>query len=408
MLRAGVLLSLCVAAEASATTAARLNPPASIAAAGDSITAAFNTGDRAFTDAPANSWSTGTSIDVNSQYQRLLDLTPDVSGNNRNVARSGDRMADLVAQVATLTEPLPGYITILLGANDVCTPSEGAMTKVSDFRAQFEAGLAAISAAAPDAIVFVASIPDVKQLWALFRFDPSAQTIWEPNVFNPDGICQSMLANPESDAQVDVDRRERVRQHIIALNTQLAEVCSQNLRCRFDGHAVFEHPFTAEDVSTRDYFHPSVTGQGTLAATTWGATFDFTDTTAPVTTDVQTTYANGNGEVALTATDAAGVRGIEVQVDGGPWTTYAGPILVTPTTSLEFRAIDSNGNVEASRMWVYQSAGTGTPGPGGGDDGSVPTIPDTGTSGCGCTSASAPSFAAALLLGLALLRRRRG
>ena len=37
-----------------------VNYPNSIASTGDSITRAFNTGSVPFTDAPANSWSTGT------------------------------------------------------------------------------------------------------------------------------------------------------------------------------------------------------------------------------------------------------------------------------------------------------------------------------------------------------------
>lgn len=405
-----LLSSIALATSAWATTAAQVNPPTSIGATGDSITRAFNTGSTAWTDAPQNSWSTGTSLAVNSQYDRLLDLTPDISGRNINAAWSGDRMGDLVTQAATFTAPLPRYITVLLGANDVCAPTEASMTPVATFREQLEAGLAAIYEANPDALVFVASIPDVKQLWALFRFDSAAQTIWAPNVFNPNGICQSMLENPESDAKADADRRERVRQHIVSLNSQLALVCAQYLRCRFDGNAVFDYPFTTDDVSTRDYFHPSSIGQASLAANTWAATFDFTDSTPPVTTDVQTTFPNGNAEVALSATDSAGVRGIEYRLDGAlGWTVYSTPLLTTPSTSLEFRAIDNNGNVEASRMWIYQAPPVGSPVADGGQGGSVPTIPEEPASGagCGCTSTPGPTLAGALIFALASIRRRR-
>jgi hypothetical protein len=34
---------------------------------------------------------------------------------------------------------------------------------------------------------------------------------------------------------------------------------------------VFNTPFVRSDVSTRDYFHPSVAGQSKLAAITWAA-----------------------------------------------------------------------------------------------------------------------------------------
>ena len=41
------------------------------------------------------------------------------------------------------------------------------------------------------------------------------------------------------------------------------------LPCKFDGNAVSGYQFTPNDVSTLDYFHPSVTGQSRLASLTW-------------------------------------------------------------------------------------------------------------------------------------------
>jgi hypothetical protein len=39
--------------------------------------------------------------------------------------------------------------------------------------------------------------------------------------------------------------------------------------CRFDDLAVFNYHFTAGQVSRLDYFHPSLSGQATLASITW-------------------------------------------------------------------------------------------------------------------------------------------
>ena len=68
-----------------------------------------------------------------------------------------------------------------------------------------------------------------------------------------------MLANPQSTAQVDVDRRNRVRQRVVDFNTQLAQVCSANVHCRFDNNTVFNTVFVPSDVSTRDQ-PPASTG----------------------------------------------------------------------------------------------------------------------------------------------------
>ena len=64
-----------------------------------------------------------------------------------------------------------------------------------------------------------------------------------------------------------------MRQRNIDFNTQLETICEQEFaaRCRYDQNAAFNTKFTVADVSTRDYFHPSVAGQTKLAAVSWAA-----------------------------------------------------------------------------------------------------------------------------------------
>ena len=84
-----------------------------------------------------------------------------------------------------------------------------------------------------------------------------------------------MLANPWSNSSADVARRARVRQRNIDYNTVLGQVCATYTLCRFDSNAVFNTAFVRSDVTTRDYFHPSVNGQAKLAAITWNAAVGF-------------------------------------------------------------------------------------------------------------------------------------
>ena len=42
--------------------------------------------------------------------------------------------------------------------------------------------------------------------------------------------------------------------------------------CRYDGGIVAATEFVAADISTRDYFHPSLAGQVKLASITWPKT----------------------------------------------------------------------------------------------------------------------------------------
>lgn len=138
------------------------------------------------------------------------------------------------------------------------------MTTVANFTAQFVTAMDTITTGAPNAVVYVVSIPDIYHLWEIYHDSFVARTVW--NTFD---VCQSMLANPGSTAQADVDRRGRVSARNAALNQALESVCAAYRQCVWDGYSVFNADFTRSDVTTRDYFHPSIAGQAKLAAVTW-------------------------------------------------------------------------------------------------------------------------------------------
>ena len=211
---------------------------------------------------PSNSWSTGGANwdGTRSHYERIRALNPDISGRNFNDSVSGTRMNDGPRQAFKAVGQQVGYVTILLGGNDVCTPSPGTMTPVATFRSQFRRTLNILISGLPSrARIFVASIPDVYRLWELFRDYDAAQHVWD--VAN---ICQSLLFPSRTEQE-----RQMVRQRNIDFNTVLAQECAVFARCRFDDDAVFNHAFARADVSQLDYFHPSLAGQTDLAAVTW-------------------------------------------------------------------------------------------------------------------------------------------
>ncbi len=263
---AALLLIVLLTALSTPDSAAAAALPNSIASTGDSMTRAFNTGPVPFTDATWNSWSTGTAASVNSLYLRILAQNASIAGKNYNDAKTGANMADLNGQVLTAVSQNVDYVTILMGANDVCASSESAMTPVQTFHDQFVQAMESLKNSARSPRVYVVSIPDVYHLWELFHKDQSARTAWAAI-----GLCQSLLANPTSTAQADADRRARVRQRNIDFNTQLQQVCGQYPQCHFDGNAVFDAKVVKRDVSTRDYFHPSLDGQAKLATVAWNA-----------------------------------------------------------------------------------------------------------------------------------------
>jgi PKD repeat protein len=272
-------LSLLVGAAPATAAAASAPMPTSIAAVGDSITQAASSAGSLGADAPQNSWSTGTSASVNSHYLRLLGLGADISGRAYNRSVSGAKMVNLDTQMLALDSINPDYLTVLIGGNDLCTDTVGGMTSVTAFHDQFQQAMTTLTSVSPNTHVYVVSIPNVYQLWQLFKGNFWARFIWSAA-----GICQSLLANPTSTQSADVQRRETVRQRNIAFNAQLADVCAQFDSCLFDNDAVFNTPFTTGDVSG-DYFHPSVAGQAKLASVTWNAGFTWTSSPPPPVND---------------------------------------------------------------------------------------------------------------------------
>jgi lysophospholipase L1-like esterase len=258
-----VLSLVCLAVLPNTTSLASTSPrvPTSMAAIGDSMTKAADVCCW-YGDHPANSWTTGSASwdSVHSHYERILALKPAITGHNYNDAVSGARMSDAPRQAASAVSQGAKYVTILMGANDLCTSSLSSMTPMTTFRSEFQQTLSTLEAGLPaGAHIFVSSIPNLYQLWRLFHDDSTAELVWAAA-----HICQSMLSplNTDADRQAVLSREK-------AYNDALMGECAQYANCRFDDYAVFNYAFIKSQVSKLDYFHPSLAGQTALAEVTW-------------------------------------------------------------------------------------------------------------------------------------------
>jgi lysophospholipase L1-like esterase len=247
------------AARAAAGVAAAPALPDSMAAIGDSITQAVDVC-CLYGNWPGHSWSTGhVPLDgIASHYERIRAQNPAIRGHRWNNAVSGAQMADAPGQARRTVDQGAQYVTVLMGANDLCG-WDGALTPTATFRAQFTETLDVLRTGLPGSHVFVASIPNLHQLWSILRTDPVAQVVWQAA-----GICPSMLNffNSPADRQAVIDRQAE-------LNQVLEDVCATWSHCRFDNYLIYNYTFTRAMVSKLDYFHPSLKGQATLAALTW-------------------------------------------------------------------------------------------------------------------------------------------
>ncbi|UGQ14101.1 GDSL-type esterase/lipase family protein [Yinghuangia sp. ASG 101] len=235
-----------------------------MAALGDSITRAYDACSIPLKDCPSKSWATGD--DVDSQAKRL-GLPRDAVYNN---ARTGARMSDLAEQARATVGQRVEYVTVLMGANDACRDKESQMTSVADYERQFREGLAVLRQGLPGVRVLVVSVPDIARLWEVARGERMARLVWSR------GICQTMLADPESTKPGDIERRQRVRDRVTAYNDVLRRVCGEWAdQCRYDGGVVNAHRFGKGDLSHWDWFHPGGKGQGILADLTTRAGYSW-------------------------------------------------------------------------------------------------------------------------------------
>jgi lysophospholipase L1-like esterase len=263
---AATAISTLAGVGSSALTAHAAAPPLpnSMASTGDSITRAYDVGSCCvFSDAPQYSWSTGTDPQVNSQYQRLLALNPGISGHVFNDAVTGAKMAALDGQLTTVAGQHVDYVTVLMGANDVCTSTIAGMTPTVTFKTQFHTALANFFAASPATRMQLVSIPNIYQLWQVGKDNANAQSTWSFY-----GICQSMLARSNTEAD-----RQTVLAQNRADNDALRDECALFANCLWDKYVGFNFPFPFSDLSTVDYFHPNFNGQNDAATGTWNASY---------------------------------------------------------------------------------------------------------------------------------------
>src|ERR671913_991541 len=171
--------------------------PAGMAAIGDSITRAYDVC-CSYGDHPGQSWSTGyTSYDgIASHYERIKQLNPAIAGHGYNDAVSGAKMGQAPTQAEKAVSQGARYVTILLGANDLCTSSPATMTSTTTFRSQFRQAMATLMGQDRKPYVLVSSIPNLYQLWQVLHTNSLARWGWSTAK-----ICQSMLGATRTEAE---------------------------------------------------------------------------------------------------------------------------------------------------------------------------------------------------------------
>ena len=353
-----VAITVVSALHAAASTTASLvpvrvaapiaGPPSSIAALGDSFNTGFDAGSNRG-DAPSLSWSTGNNPSVDSLYLRLLGESRAIEGHRYLIARDGSKIGDLARQMAIAADHGAQLITVQSGGNDICSAKDpDHATPPAEFRDEFTQALDVMRRRLPNARLLLTSITDEGR-WN----DGSALVPGNGKKLSDGTVCDPKL---DSNGQQDPSRRSEIQALEQRDNAILRSVCATDPHCRFDGGAFFRLAYSASDISTLDAFHPSISGLNRFAATAWKVGFAYADRTPPTVSAV--TSSDGvNVHVTLSAHDPAGITGIEYRTASGPYTVYTTPFELPLGGTVNYRAVDRDGNVSAAWSITAPPAG---------------------------------------------------
>ncbi len=236
----------------------------SVAAIGDSISQAVNACDTVGA-CPEASWATGSRSDVDSVARRLT-ATYGTGVQVFNDAKAGAKASGLGPQVQAAVAQKPALVTLLVGSNDICTSTLKSMTSTADFRTDVQSAVTALRTALPNTYLFVFSLPDIPGLKMAAQTSPAAANTWRTT-----HICQSVLKADSAAAERESESADRITDY----NAALAQICAATAKCIFDHGQLHAEKFSAADVTTIDYFHPSIGGQHLLAATAWNVLQSF-------------------------------------------------------------------------------------------------------------------------------------
>lgn len=213
------------------------------------------------TNAPANSWATGTNPTVQSIYQRLVAALPETADHVVNVARNGEKADGLEFQVsAALTKvPTPRLALIQIMDNDIrCDGTDAA--HLPEFGAQVRASVQKLTAASPGIQVILVSGPGRPARWAA----AVATAPTTPEDLVGSGPCIPFTAPHH----VNSTEIRRLTTLIEQYEAELAKACRGIPQCHTDGGAAARIQDTLADYGD-DLQHNSVLGHTHIAAAIW-------------------------------------------------------------------------------------------------------------------------------------------
>ena len=227
-----------------------------IVSMGDSITAGFNTRWPGDINNSRYNWSTGNSKHVQSHLHKLKEIIS-LKVKPINVAKSRATSYQLKQQLTNIKSPTIDYLTLLIGANDVCDWQEDYAENQQKFRYNVHDIIEKAIEINADVRIILPAIPNMYRLYKQGKDKCGVR--WD--YFK---ACPSLLSSKRTDAE-----RLAFLERLISANETLKGLAAHFAEnVKYIGK-VYEYEFTLDHISRIDCFHPSIKGQNELARITW-------------------------------------------------------------------------------------------------------------------------------------------
>jgi hypothetical protein len=214
-----------------------------------------------FSDAPENSWATGTNPKVHSIYQRLITAEPQIAGHVANLAEDGATAdaLEIQAMEALKVVPRPQLVIVQTIDNDIkCDGTDPA--NYAPFGMKVKAALTKIVSTSPQTRILVLSKLGRPASYAeAVGLDRAAKL-----TATGDGMCDPY----DSAGHLAIGH---VRAELIIIQKyehQLATVCASVTQCHYDPTLATYHD-SLHNLAVGDWYHLNVKGLGAVAALMW-------------------------------------------------------------------------------------------------------------------------------------------
>ncbi len=210
-----------------------------------------------------NSWATGTNPEINSIYQRLVALQPEIEGHVANAAVGGARAEDLIEQATRALEDVPAPALIIIqGLENDFTCDGDVAAGAAEYGATIAEALEFLTTETPNSRILIVgwtSRPSPAAIEAIVTSDPDVKD----DITGP-GVCDFY----NSAGALAPENFETMTGFIEEYEAAQAEACADIPQCVTDEGALAQYNDTLDKISA-DYTHLEVEGLAEVAELAW-------------------------------------------------------------------------------------------------------------------------------------------